>query len=72
MLGYLRAGRKVQALNGVVVTTRPGITRDTRPVKLGYQTNGDAPLLSLLPGDEVLTLHPMGEAYDRFWFRGYS
>lgn len=57
-------------MRGTVVTTVPGVTRVVAPVKLGYKKGGEARLLDLVPGDELVTLYPMGEAYDRFWYRG--
>jgi hypothetical protein len=70
VLAHVRGRQSVVALDGVVVTTRPGVTRVIRAVKLGFQRGGLSPLLSLQPGEELMTLHPMGEAYDRFWYRG--
>lgn len=55
---------------GTVITTVPGLTRVVAPVKLGYKKGEEARLLDLVPGDELVTLYAMGEAYDRFWYRG--
>jgi hypothetical protein len=66
----IKKGERVHALRGVVVVSHPGITVVLKAVKLGYQKDGDAPLLSLKPGDELVTLYPMGEGYIRFSYNG--
>jgi hypothetical protein len=60
----------VRALRGVVITSMPGVARVIKAVTLGYRGDGKAVGLSLKPGDTLITLYPMGEAYDRFWYQG--
>ncbi|WP_146171669.1 hypothetical protein [Luteibacter sp. OK325] len=66
----VKPGDTVRARRGIVITSKPGVTRVIKAVTLGYRDGGTAPELSLKPGDALLTLYPMGEAYDRFWYHG--
>ncbi len=66
----VKPGDTVQAQRGIVITIKPGVTRVIQAVTLGYRDGGTEPELSLKPGDALLTLYPMGEAYDRFWYHG--
>jgi len=66
----VKAGDKVVARRGIVITTKPGVTRVLQAVTLGYRQGGKKRLLSLKPGDTLITLYPMGEAFDRFWYAG--
>lgn len=66
----LRAGERVSALTGVVVTKHPAAIRVDRPIHDGYLENRDQPLLSLNPGDVVYMLAPLGEGFYLFWYQG--
>jgi len=66
----VKPGDKVVATRGLVITSKPGVTRVLRAVTLGYREGGKAPVLALKPGDALVTLYPMGEAYGRFWYGG--
>jgi hypothetical protein len=66
----VKSGDSIVALRGIVITSKPGVTRVTRHVTLGHRDGGTTPELSLKPGDALITLYPMGEAYERFWYRG--
>lgn len=66
----VKPGDMILAQRGIVITTEPGVTRVVRAVTLGYSDGGKEPELSLKPGDALITLYPMGEAYDRFWYKG--
>ena len=70
VLFRLRAGERVDALTGVVVTRHPAAIRIDRPVRDGYSKNGDRPLLSLNRGDVVYILAPLGEGSYLFWYQG--
>jgi hypothetical protein len=64
------AKQAVTGLTGVVITTKPGITRILKPVQLGFSKDGKGPLLSLMPGEKIYTLHYLGEGNDLFWYKG--
>src|SRR5215831_17323689 len=55
----LAAGDKVQALTGVVVTTKPGRIVATAPIRLGEDENN----VTLRAGDTLFLLRPMGEGF---------
>lgn len=61
----VRPGEWVQALTGVVITTKPGTSKILVPMQVG-----DGPSVNVRPGDILYTLHYMGEGYDLFWFHG--
>ena len=63
------AKKPVIGITGVVITTKPGITRILKPVKLGYTKDQKGPMLSLKPGETIYTLHYLGEGYDLFWYK---
>lgn len=52
-------------INGVVITTRPGVSKVLIKMTLGNKAQ-----VELAPGDLLYTLHYLGEGYDLFWFRG--
>ncbi|APG04734.1 hypothetical protein BJI69_13060 [Luteibacter rhizovicinus DSM 16549] len=66
----VKPGDQVVARRGIVITSKPGVTRVVQAVSLGYRDGDKTPRLALKPGDALLTLYPMGEAYDRFWHGG--
>jgi hypothetical protein len=66
----VKAGDKVVARRGIVITSKPGVTRVFQTITLGYRHGGKKRVLSLKPGDALITLYPMGEAFDRFWYAG--
>lgn len=70
VIAHVPRGAPVRAIRGVVVTSKLGITEVLKPVQLGFQENGDHALLSLGPGDKLLTLHRTGEGYMKFWYQG--
>jgi hypothetical protein len=55
----------VRGLTGVVITTRPGVSR-----VLVKMTLGESAKVEVAPGDLLYTLHYLGEGYDLFWFHG--
>jgi hypothetical protein len=61
----VKSGEWVRGLTGVVITTRPGISK-----VLVKMTLGDRPAVSVSPGDLLYTLHDLGEGFDFFWFQG--
>jgi len=67
---HLAEHQKVVGVTGVVVTLQYGVTHVLMPIAVGYTANGDAPQLSLKPGDVLYTLHYLGEGQDLFWYRG--
>jgi hypothetical protein len=70
----IKAGSKVTAETGFVVTSKAGVTRILKPIKLGYEHNSDVPPpepeLDLKSGELLYTLHYLGEGYDLFWYQG--
>jgi hypothetical protein len=66
----VKAGDQVVARRGIVITSKPGVTRVVQAITLGYRDGDKTPQLALKPGDALITLYPMGEAYDRFWYGG--
>jgi hypothetical protein len=64
------AKQAVTGLTGVVITTKPGVTRILKPVQLGYTKDEKGPMLSLKSGEKIYTLHYLGEGYDLFWYKG--
>jgi len=62
----------VLGITGVVITTKPGVSKIVKPVQLGYSKDGKGPLLSLLPGEAIYTLHYLGEGYELFWYEGHT
>ncbi len=66
----LRAQQPVTGITGVVITTKPGVTRILKPLQLGYTKDDKGPMLSLKPGEKIYTLHYVGEANDLFWYQG--
>jgi hypothetical protein len=68
----LAAGERVQALTGVVVTTRAGVAEVIAPVQLGYRADGTGPALSLVPGERLYLLHDQGEGSVLFWYHGQT
>ncbi len=56
---------EVNALTGVVITTRPGKVKILEPITLDLEKP-----VSLVPGDILFTLHYLGEGYWLFWFKG--
>jgi hypothetical protein len=66
----VRRGETVRAETGVVVTAVPGIVRIDKPVRDGYPKNDDRPHLSLVPGDVIYRLAPLGEGAFLFWYKG--
>jgi len=61
----MKPGEWVEGITGVVITSRPGISKVLSPMMLG-----DNPSVRVSPGEVLYTLHYMGEGYDLFWFRG--
>jgi hypothetical protein len=61
----LDPGEWVEGVTGVVITYQPGLSEVLAPVSLGY-----GPSVSVVPGDMLLTLHPLGEGHSLFWFKG--
>jgi hypothetical protein len=61
----IKSGEWVRGITGVVVTTRPGISK-----VLEKMTVGEGPSVAVSPGDLLYTLHYVGEGYDLFWFQG--
>jgi hypothetical protein len=59
------AGEWVEALTGVVITYKPGISKVLKPMTLGQGAS-----VAVVSGDILLTLHYLGEGYDLFWFKG--
>jgi hypothetical protein len=70
VIAQVGKGAPVRAIRGIVVTSHLGVTEVLKPVTLGFQKDGDHALLSLGPGDKLLTLHRMGEGYVKFWYQG--
>ena len=66
----IEIGERINAITGVVVTRKPGITEIRKADKYGYLPDGKEPVLSLEPGEVVYTLHYVGEGYDLFWYKG--
>ena len=60
----------VNAITGVVITYRYGVSKIVKPIELGYPPKGDKPVLLLQPGEVVYTLHYTGEGSDLFWYKG--
>lgn len=61
----LDPNERVNAVTGVVITTKPGKIKILEPITL----DAEKPL-SLKPGDMLFTLHYLGEGYSLFWFKG--
>jgi hypothetical protein len=70
VLFTVREKQAVTGLTGVVITTRPGVTRILKHVQLGYTKDEKGPMLFLMPGERIYTLHYLGEGYDLFWYKG--
>lgn len=66
----LKKDEHVQAITGVVVTRKFGVTEILKPLELGFLPGGQKPMLSLKPTDIVYTLHYAGEGNDVFWYKG--
>ena len=60
-------GEWVEAVTGVVITYKPGLSKVLAPMTLGQHPD---PSVAVVPGDILLTLHYAGEGYDLFWFKG--
>jgi hypothetical protein len=54
-----------RGITGVVITTRPGVSKILVKMTLGNKAK-----VALAPGDLLYTLHYLGEGFDLFWFRG--
>lgn len=68
----IRAGQKVQAVAGVVVTRRVGVVRmqtTTTFNVVDFETNKPSKL-TIPAGKEVYTLHLIGEGVALFWYQG--
>ena len=65
----INEGEKVEALTGIVITYKVGVTKILKPIKLGYipETKGS---LDLKPGEILYPLHYAGEGTDLFWYKG--
>jgi hypothetical protein len=61
----LRRGQQVRGLTGVVVTTKLGRAVVRKPTVIGSETPID-----VVPGDDILLLHYVGEGFWKFWIRG--
>lgn len=70
----IKNGQQVTAETGFVVTSKAGITKVLKPIKLGYdkdsKSSAPKPLLDLKPGELLYTLHYLGEGFDLFWYKG--
>lgn len=66
----IKKGEWVTAETGVVITTKTGITKVLKSMKLGYQEGQKEPSLDVKPGDILYILHYTGEGFDLFWFKG--
>lgn len=66
----LRDGEKADALTGVVVTTRTGVVKLSKPAQFGYIKGSDQPQLSLPAGSTVYPLSFLGEGAYLFWYHG--
>jgi hypothetical protein len=68
----IKKGEEVIAITGFVVTYKVGVTKVLKPIKMGYQENGNnnEEKLNLKPGEVIYTLHYAGEGYDLFWYKG--
>jgi len=62
----LQPGESVQALTGVVVTTRAGELRVAREGRVGHANT------PVRPGDIVRILRPEGEGVWKIWFQGQT
>ncbi len=61
----VKQGEWIRGVTGVVITTRPGVSKILVKMTLGNKAK-----VELAPGDLLYTLHYLGEGYDLFWFRG--
>jgi hypothetical protein len=66
----LHRGERVDGVDGVVVTEKPGVVTIDRAVQDGYIHGTDKPQLSLQPGELVYMLSPLGEGSYLFWYKG--
>jgi hypothetical protein len=70
----IKKRQQVTAETGFVVTSKAGITKVLKPIKLGYEKDSKdptpKPLLDLKPGELLYTLHYLGEGFDLFWYKG--
>lgn len=70
----IKKRQQVTAETGFVVTSKAGITKVLKPIKLGYDKDSKdpvpKPLLDLKPGELLYTLHYLGEGFDLFWYKG--
>jgi len=66
--------QQLTAETGFVVTSKTGITKVLKAIKLGYDKDSKdpapKPLLDLKPGELLYTLHYLGEGFDLFWYKG--
>jgi hypothetical protein len=63
----LHLGERVDGVDGVVVTEKPGVVTIDRAVHDGYIQGADQPQLSLKPGELVYVLSPLGEGSYPAW-----
>ena len=70
----IKKKQQVTAETGFVVTSKAGITKVLKPIKLGFDNDSKdpapKPLLDLKPGALLYTLHYLGEGSDLFWYKG--
>lgn len=66
----LHRGDAVDGMNGVVITEKAGTVKMNRVVHDGYIDGSDQAQLSLIAGDIVYLLAPLGEGSYLFWYDG--
>jgi hypothetical protein len=70
----IKNGQQVTAETGFVVTSKIGMTKVLKAIRLGYDKDSKdptpEPLLELKPGELLYTLHYLGEGFDLFWYKG--
>jgi hypothetical protein len=61
----VKPGEWIRGVTGVVITSRPGISKVLVKMTLGSKAQ-----VALSPGDLLYTLHDLGEGFDLFWYHG--